>query len=56
MMVFLRGADTPLAIPLPSQLLGRFVSWCLMHAAGLWGKWVLGYKESYVDYYRKKQL
>jgi hypothetical protein len=56
MMVFLRSADTPLAIPMPTQWLGLLVSKALMHSAGLWGKWVLGYQESYHEYYRKKQL
>ncbi|KAM6527600.1 hypothetical protein FALCPG4_008656 [Fusarium falciforme] len=52
MMVFLRSSDTPLAIPMPTDWLGLTMSKALMHAAGAWGKWVLGYQESYYEYYR----
>ncbi|KAF6802137.1 hypothetical protein CSOJ01_11792 [Colletotrichum sojae] len=51
LFVFLNSADTPLAVPLPSEALGRAASWVLLKAVAFWGRWILGYKETYPEYY-----
>jgi mannose-6-phosphate isomerase-like protein (cupin superfamily) len=57
LFVFLQSADTPLAIPMPFGLegLGVWVSWVLMVAVAFVGKQLLGYKESYPEYYDEEQ-
>ncbi|KAJ9156242.1 Kynurenine formamidase [Pleurostoma richardsiae] len=53
LMVFLESADTPLAVPLPWHWLGKVASRILLFAAAGWGKWVLGYKTCYPEYYEE---
>lgn len=56
LLVFLHSADTPLAVPLPWEFLGRVVSRILLTSAAYWGRWILGYKQSYVEYYDAKKV
>lgn len=55
---FLHGNDTPLAIPIPEwcpEWVGCWLSRIFLIVAGvLIGGWVLGYRESYPEYYRKR--
>lgn len=51
LMVFLHSADTPLALPLPSEWLGRLASRVLLIVVAAWGRWILGYQQSYPEYY-----
>ncbi len=53
LMVFLHSADTPLALPLPNEWLGRVVSRAFLIVVAGWGRWVLGYKQSYEEYYEE---
>lgn len=53
LFVFLESADTPLAVPLPWEGLGKVVSRVLLTTVAFWGKWVLGYRDSYVEYYEE---
>ncbi|TXC02880.1 hypothetical protein FocTR4_00015072 [Fusarium oxysporum f. sp. cubense] len=49
------GADTPLVIPIPWEFLGRVVSRILLTTAAYWGRFVLGYKQTYPEYYDAKK-
>ena len=51
LLVFLHDADTPLALALPTEWLGRLVSRVFLIAAATWGRWVLGYRVTYPEYY-----
>lgn len=51
LMVFLESADTPLAVPVPWEALGRALSRVLLAVAAGWGRWGLGYRETYREYY-----
>ncbi|KAL0945033.1 uncharacterized protein CTRU02_202920 [Colletotrichum truncatum] len=51
LFVFLHSADTPLAVPIPWQFLGRVVSRILLITVAFWGRWVLGYRQTYPEYY-----
>jgi mannose-6-phosphate isomerase-like protein (cupin superfamily) len=53
LMVFLHSADTPLAIPLPWEWLGKVASRILLTSAAFWGRWVLGYRQNYTEYYEE---
>lgn len=53
LFVFLHAADTPLAIPLPWEGLGKVVSRVLLMTVAFWGKWVLGYRDTYPEYYEE---
>lgn len=53
LMVFLQAADTPLAIPLPWEWLGKVASRVLLTTVAFWGKWILGYRDTYVEYYEE---
>jgi mannose-6-phosphate isomerase-like protein (cupin superfamily) len=59
LFVFLHSADTPLAVPLPgfpgAEMLGVYLSWVLMVAVAWVGRYVLGYRESYPEYYDGKK-
>jgi mannose-6-phosphate isomerase-like protein (cupin superfamily) len=55
LMVFLHAADTPLAVPLPWESLGRVASRILLTAVAYWGGWVLGYRQTYAEYYDTKK-
>jgi len=51
--------NAPLAVPLPVPFLpafiGRWVSWMVAYIDGVVvGEWLLGYKPSYDDYYKKE--
>lgn len=53
LFVFLHSADTPLAIPMPfgMETLGIYVSRILLIAVAYVGLYVLGYQQSYPEYY-----
>jgi mannose-6-phosphate isomerase-like protein (cupin superfamily) len=53
LLVFLHSADTPLALPLPTEWLGRWVSRVFLIAVAGWGRLGLGYKDSYSEYYEE---
>ncbi|KAI5467249.1 hypothetical protein BGZ63DRAFT_430665 [Mariannaea sp. PMI_226] len=55
LMVFLRGSNTPLGLPIGPSWLGIAASKTFMHVMGMIGKWVFGYQESYDEYYRNKK-
>jgi mannose-6-phosphate isomerase-like protein (cupin superfamily) len=55
LMVFLHDADTPLAVPLPWEWLGRVASRLLLWGAAYWGRFVLGYGRSYEEYFEEKK-
>ncbi|PCD26476.1 hypothetical protein AU210_012901 [Fusarium oxysporum f. sp. radicis-cucumerinum] len=55
LLVFLHSADTPLVIPIPWEFLGRVVSRILLTTAAYWGRFVLGYKQTYPEYYDAKK-
>ncbi|KIW17536.1 hypothetical protein PV08_04730 [Exophiala spinifera] len=51
LMVFLHAADTPLALPVPNETLAFWVSRAFLIVMAFWGRWMLGYKDSYPEYY-----
>lgn len=51
LLVFLHSADTPLALPLPTEWLGRIVSRIFLIVVASWGRFMLGYKDNYPEYY-----
>lgn len=53
LLVFLHSADTPLAVPLPWEGLGRVASRILLTFTAFWGKWILGYRDTYLEYYEE---
>lgn len=53
LMVFLDAADTPIGLPLPG-LVGLTASRLFLVAMSWWGKWILGYKPTYPEYYTQK--
>ena len=57
LLVFLHAADTPLAVPVPwllgGELAGRLVSRVILVVGAVWGRWVLGYRGSYGEYYEE---
>lgn len=53
LMVFLHDGDTPLAVPLPWEWLGKVASRLLLWGAAYWGRFVLGYKTTYREYYEE---
>lgn len=55
LFVFLHSADTPLAMPMPFGLegVGVWLSWILMVVVAYLGRYVLGYQQSYAEYYEK---
>ncbi|KAH0423651.1 hypothetical protein CcaCcLH18_12013 [Colletotrichum camelliae] len=55
LFVFLHSADTPLAVPISWQPLGRIASRILLTAVAFWGRWILGYKQTYPEYYRPEK-
>lgn len=55
LMVFLHSADTPLALPLPNHTLGIWASRAFLIGAAFVGKWVLGYRDCYEEYYIGKK-
>lgn len=55
LMVFLHSADTPLALPLPHENLGVYVSWIFLILVAFYGRVVLGYQTSYLEYYEGKK-
>lgn len=63
LLLFLYGADTPLAVPVPGpRWIGRSISWLVMYIAGvIIGEYLLGYQITYKEYYvggepQKKEL
>lgn len=55
LMVFFQSADTPLGLPMPSRWLGIVVSRIFLNLMGWWGYWVLGYQDTYSEYYTEKK-
>ncbi|KAH8170685.1 hypothetical protein LIA77_09466 [Sarocladium implicatum] len=55
LMVFLHDADTPLAVPVPWEALGKVLSRLLLWGAAGWGRFVLGYGTSYAEYYEERK-
>ncbi|KAJ4420645.1 hypothetical protein N0V82_004210 [Gnomoniopsis sp. IMI 355080] len=53
LLVFLHSADTPLAVPLPWESIGRIASRMLLTVAAFWGRWILGYRDTYPEYYEE---
>lgn len=51
LMVFLYAADTPIALPVPNEKIGLYVSWGFSWTLALIGRWVLGYQVTYAEYY-----
>lgn len=55
LIVFLHQADTPLALPLPNEWLGIWASRLFLIIMAFLGRWVLGYKTTYPEYYIEKK-
>ncbi|EXJ66473.1 uncharacterized protein A1O5_10625 [Cladophialophora psammophila CBS 110553] len=55
LMVFLYSADTPLALPISDGWLGIVASRIFLILMAGWGRWVLGYKNTYPEYYARKK-
>ncbi|KAM0370714.1 hypothetical protein ACHAPY_010286 [Fusarium culmorum] len=53
LMVFLHDGDTPLAVPMPWEWLGKIASRLLLWSAAFWGRFILGYKVTYPEYYEE---
>lgn len=53
LLVFLHSADTPLALPLPNEWLGTIVSRIFLILVAYFGRYVLGYQDSYPEYYEE---
>jgi mannose-6-phosphate isomerase-like protein (cupin superfamily) len=53
LLVFLHSADTPLALPALTEWLGRIFSRVFLIGMAYWGKFVLGYRDNYPEYYEK---
>lgn len=51
LFVFLNEADTPLGVRLPSRWLSLLASRILLSSVAWYGKYILGYKASYPEYY-----
>ena len=55
---FLHDVSGPLAVPMPLAMpafVGRKISWGLVYVGGIFvGEWLLGYKGSYDEYYKKQ--
>ncbi|EED13002.1 hypothetical protein TSTA_055080 [Talaromyces stipitatus ATCC 10500] len=51
LFVFLNEADTPVAVPLPSKFLSKVASRVMLSSVAWYGRWILGYKTSYPEYY-----
>lgn len=55
LMVLLRCASTPLGLLMPARWLGIVVSKLFRNLMGWWGYWVLGYQDTYPQYYIEKK-
>ena len=55
LLVFLHSADTPLALPLPNEWLGVWVSRVFLIGVAFWGRWMLGYKTNYPEYFEERK-
>lgn len=55
LIVFLHREDTPVWLPIAPLWLGLFVSRIFMVVVAAWGRWALGYKSSYPEYYDEKK-
>ncbi|POR38887.1 Kynurenine formamidase [Tolypocladium paradoxum] len=53
LMVFLHSADTPFAVSLPWEWMGKMASRLLLWTVAYWGRFVLGYKQNYPEYYEE---
>ncbi|KAF7555508.1 hypothetical protein G7Z17_g2144 [Cylindrodendrum hubeiense] len=55
LMVFLQSSDTPLGLPIAPKWLGIAASHLFMHGMGFFGRWILGYRSTYEEYYVEKK-
>ncbi|KAL6246546.1 hypothetical protein RBB50_006784 [Rhinocladiella similis] len=55
LLVFLESADTPLALPISESWPGVIASRIFLIAMAFWGRWILGYKTTYAEYYLQKK-
>ncbi|TPX07943.1 uncharacterized protein E0L32_010398 [Thyridium curvatum] len=55
LLVFLKSSDTPVGINMSFKWLGRVVSRVYLSTMAWWGYWILGYKETYPEYYAGKK-
>ncbi|KIV96509.1 hypothetical protein PV10_00367 [Exophiala mesophila] len=55
LLVFLHSADTPLALPFSESWPGVFASRIFLIGMAFWGRWILGYKQTYPEYYLEKK-
>ncbi|CAK4031899.1 -like cupin [Lecanosticta acicola] len=59
LFVFLHSADVPLAIPLPNvpgaEFVGLYLSWALLIVVAYIGRVVLGYRQTYPEYYNSSK-
>jgi mannose-6-phosphate isomerase-like protein (cupin superfamily) len=53
LFVFLHAADTPVALPLPNEWLGVIASLVFLNVMAFVGRWMLGYRVSYPEYYEE---
>ncbi|KAE9582267.1 hypothetical protein CGMCC3_g1413 [Colletotrichum fructicola] len=51
LMVFLKHANTPLGLRLPTRWLSQVASRASLNIMGSIGEWILGYESSYREYY-----
>lgn len=55
LMVFLYSSDTPLALPISEGRLGIIASRIFLIVVAAWGRWILGYKNTYPEYYSERK-
>ncbi|KIV78420.1 hypothetical protein PV11_10140 [Exophiala sideris] len=55
LLVFLHEADTPLGLPLPHERLGVWASRAFLIGMASCGRWLLGYKATYPEYYEDRK-
>ncbi|OCT46038.1 putative ankyrin repeat domain-containing protein 29 protein [Cladophialophora carrionii] len=53
--VFLHAAETPVALPLQNEWLGVIASRVFLHVMAFVGRWMLGYRASYPEYYDERK-
>ncbi|KAJ4178685.1 hypothetical protein NW767_014813 [Fusarium falciforme] len=55
LIVFLHSNNTPLALPAPNHTLGIWMRMVFMFFASFWGRWILGYRTTYSEYYQPRK-
>lgn len=53
LLVMLDSADTPVAVPMPFDWLARLASRALTTGGALVGRWLLGFRHTYSEYYEE---